>query len=991
MKRKPIVIIFVAFVFLIALRLGWLFMHSPPEQPQMKDAVLDLTTYELPHNQSIILNGEWGFVPNALDLNQPYTDFVAVPGSDTIQENTNFGTYQATIKLPNDIDESSRWAIKLPTIHTAYALYINKELVGASGHIAMHKEQHEGKGFSKTTYFSTDQPVIDITLLVSNFDTKKGVGLTKSIHFGNAEAVYAEHALNQTLTISLVVVLSLFSVFSVLVYFFIYKNKIVLFFTLGFLLPAIDELTTFNRALLDYLPLNYEWSTKFLNLVYLGAAFFFIQFMRLLLVHYREVKLFNYYSWLYLVCALLIIILPVSTLTEADTSFFVLYALSFLSVVVLALREFISDKKTSIFLALTALCTTSGITWGAIKGMLSLDIPFYPFDYLFGLICFAAFWFKHFYQLKVESDRLVVKLQEINKQRDSFLEESTEKLWGPLNEMITIGQTVYDTEQNMALASKQNIKYFIDIGRGMSFTLNDLLIFTQLKGSDFVLKQKNVHAQTLVPGIFDLLAFMTSEEHIQLTSLIPEDFPAVFADEDRLIQVLFNTLHNAVKYTPIGNVTIRASKNDGFAQFEVQDTGIGMEQEALPEVLEPFVQLEDCDKGIGIGLTVSRQLVLLHGGTFAISSTPNEGTTIRFSFPLGEEIDIPVKQKMDSSQSLLGKAMPYKPSAKPFSILVIDDDPVSLFVIRNIFASAESDVVTTRHVKDALRLIEKSKWDLIIIDAMMPVESGYSLTKLIREKFTKLELPILLLTARNYPIDVYAALAFGANDYVTKPINSLELKTRGHALIDLKKSIDDRFQMESTLLQAQIKPHFLFNTLNSISALSMTDPERMILLLNHFGKYLQSSFDTENLNPTIPIQKEIELVEAYLYIQRERFQNRLRVTWEVPQNLSFDIPPIILQTLVENAIRHGVLKKPKGGEILIKIEEKTSHFFIQIADDGVGIPKDVLHTLKQNATHSTKGIGIHNSNLRLLEVFNEELHIDSETGVGTTVSFKIPK
>lgn len=997
MKIKPIVIILLTFIFLTGFRLVWLNIHSPPEQPEIENGILDLTNFSIPTDQTITLNGNWEFTAN--EFNYPdqkeastNTELVTVPGSSDVQKNANYGTYHSTIKLPNDVYHKSQWGLTLPTISTAYELYINGRLVEATGNVAISHKEHVGEGFSTINYFSTNLTEIDITLLVSNYDTKKGVGISKSIHFGSGKALSKKQAVNQSLVISLVVVLLLFSVLSVLVYFFIYKSKIVLLFTLGFLLPAIDELTTFNGSLLYNLPLNYEWATKLLNLVYLGAAFFFIQFMRLLMRRYRDAKLFTYYSWLYLLCAILIIALPVSALTEADTSFFILYALSFLSVVVLALKEFISDKETSIFLALTALCTTSGITWGAIKGMLSLEIPFYPFDYLFGLICFAAFWFNYFHQLKTSSDELVVQLQEIDSQKDAFFEESTEKLWGPLNEMINIVQTVYDMESQLTPQNKRNVKYVIDVGRNMSFTLNDLLVFTQAQDKKFSLEKESIFVQNLMPAIFDMLTFITDSRKVKMTSTIAQNFPSVYADEKRLIQVLFNLLHNAVKFTVDGEVTVRASVQHPFAQLEIEDTGIGIEQEALSAIVEPFAQLHDGDKGLGIGLTVSKKLVELQGGSFKILSTPQQGTIIRFSIPLGQEsMETSLKSEESPFVTESKERLEFTPTAKRYAILVVDHDPVNLVVTENIFKSPESHVVTTTSGKEAIQLIDEFTWDLMIIEAMMPGKSGYTLTQLIRQKFTKLELPILLLTARNLPVDIYTALALGANDHVTKPINALELKIRGHALIDLRKSIKDRSQMETALLQAQIQPHFLFNTLNSIAALGMTDSGRMIQLLNHFGKYLQSSFDTANLNPVIPIQKELELVEAYLYIQQERFQQRLDVHWAIADDLSFSLPPLVLQTLVENAIRHGILKKAEGGSITITITECSSSFFIQVRDNGVGIPGDVLKRLLIEAPHLTKGIGLPNTNRRLLELFNEELQIESEVGKGTTISFKIPK
>src|SRR5690625_7724184 len=100
---------------------------------------------------------------------------------------------------------------------------------------------------------------------------------------------------------------------------------------------------------------------------------------------------------------------------------------------------------------------------------------------------------------------------------------------------------------------------------------------------------------------------------------------------------------------------------------------------------------------------------------------------------------------------------------------------------------------------------------------MMPTMSGYELTRSIRERFTISELPILLLTARSNPEDIYTGFLAGANDYVTKPVDAVELNVRVHALSNLQASIHERLWMEAAWLQAQIRPHFLLNTLNARS------------------------------------------------------------------------------------------------------------------------------------------------------------------------------
>src|SRR5690625_3178755 len=151
---------------------------------------------------------------------------------------------------------------------------------------------------------------------------------------------------------------------------------------------------------------------------------------------------------------------------------------------------------------------------------------------------------------------------------------------------------------------------------------------------------------------------------------------------------------------------------------------------------------------------------------------------------------------------------------------------------------------------------------------MMPRMSGYELTRIIRKRFTISELPILRLTARNRPEDIENGFLAGANDYVTKPVDAVELKSRVNALTEVRKSSRERLRMESAWLQAQIQPHFLFNTLNSIIALSEIDTTRMQKLLEAFSNVLRGKFNFQNINEFVPIESELDLIRSYLYIEK---------------------------------------------------------------------------------------------------------------------------
>jgi sensor histidine kinase YesM len=161
--------------------------------------------------------------------------------------------------------------------------------------------------------------------------------------------------------------------------------------------------------------------------------------------------------------------------------------------------------------------------------------------------------------------------------------------------------------------------------------------------------------------------------------------------------------------------------------------------------------------------------------------------------------------------------------------------------------------------------------------------------------------------------------------------------------------------------------------------------------VEEFGNYLRGSIDCQNSELLAPLEHELNLLRAYLYIEKERFGDRLQIVWEVDESVQVEIPPLSIQPLVENAVKHGILKRSRGGQIRIRIVDSGEDVEIAIVDNGVGIEKDMLgHLLDRQSTKRT-GIGLLNIDRRLKKLYGKGLQIDSEPGKGTTVSFVIRK
>ncbi|WP_342599850.1 histidine kinase [Psychrobacillus sp. FSL H8-0483] len=198
---------------------------------------------------------------------------------------------------------------------------------------------------------------------------------------------------------------------------------------------------------------------------------------------------------------------------------------------------------------------------------------------------------------------------------------------------------------------------------------------------------------------------------------------------------------------------------------------------------------------------------------------------------------------------------------------------------------------------------------------------------------------------------------------------------------------------EQAFLQAQIKPHFLFNALSSVMSLCYRDGREAARLLNYLSIYLRRSFEFNFQNEFVTIESELALVKTYLEIEKTRFGDEIQIEYDIDQEiLEREILPISIQPLVENAVIHGINQKEDGGTIHITVKKNDLHIFICVTDNGVGMSIDKINLIMNDPQHNqhNSGIGITNINKRLEKYYKKQLHIESSTNTGTKVSFEIP-
>lgn len=993
-----------SFVFcLIALRIGWFLYFNAPEHQTAVNGVADLREETLKENKTVSLNGEWIFYPSEFitknTSQNENSQYIQVPKNwssalDSSQEpEIDYGSYQLTILLPEQ--EETIYGIQLRGFETFASIYVNGKLINKEYTATaqyVHKIKKQGP---MTAMFTTDEKRIDLVIQVSNFDNPESGGLTDSIRFGLQTAIVKEASFSQGIQMLVSMIFFLHSIYALAIFLIGkgYYEKELLYFSL--LLALNGFILLIDDHVLLQLPVANQLYIKVLFVLLISLLVVTLKFINVLFRIKSRISNYIYISFI----PIAILLLTTSLIHTAPMQWFLMiYSVSIAVLLIIpTLSSIRKGNIDGIFILFYIFCFISNAAWGTAIKTAVVNIPYYPFDYLISIMVIALLLFRrHMMVVRLHNEQNI-KLAKADIQKDIFLANTSHELRNPLHGILNIAHSLLDDNAStLSQREKQNLELLLQIGNRMSYTLNDLLELDKLEDGRIKLHQKPLDIQNLTSGVIDMIHFIKNTSKLTITSDIPSNFPSVYADESRLVQILFNLLHNAVKFTDEGRITIRASHNQKEATISIEDTGTGMTKDVIDRIFDRYEQATDTgQEGIGLGLTISRQLVELHGGRITVESEFGKGTTFTFTIPLSEGVQqetiLPAKvNSYKASFQAVEEQAAEQDAPTGGSILIVDDDPVNLKVISSIL-EGQYTVATAESGSEALGLIRIEMYDLIISDVMMPEMSGYELCVEIRKHFTIAELPILLLTARNQTLDIYAGFQAGANDYVAKPANAIELKARVHALLTQNKAIQEQLRLEAAYLQAQIKPHFLYNTLNTIASLGELDPSRMVELLHEFGNYLNRSFHVANTQSLIPLKDEIDLVRSYLFIERERFGDRLHIIWDTEDIHEIYVPPLSIQTIVENAVNHGVLKKTEGGTVKISVTHDEQVTTITIQDDGVGITADKVKELLTGPNHHQHGIGIANTNRRLIQLFGKGLVIDSQVNKGTTISFHVPK
>lgn len=389
-------------------------------------------------------------------------------------------------------------------------------------------------------------------------------------------------------------------------------------------------------------------------------------------------------------------------------------------------------------------------------------------------------------ELQQKNEKLFVAnelAQQSRVAKDQFLATMSHEIRTPLNAIIGFQQLLKET--SLTEEQKEYVESIDFAGKNLLVIINDILDLSKIEAGKFEINQESLNIEQAINSVVDLVEFNAKERGLELVFNHDESIPGtVIGDTARFNQILLNLVGNAVKFTEKGSVTITSrliSRKDDIilCEFVIQDTGIGIPEEKLGLVFERFTQASaDTTRkygGTGLGLTIVQQLLKLQGGNISVKSKVGEGSTFTFYIPFGNAeriIDSQVEQNWSQHSEIL--------QDRKLKILLAEDTPLNQILVKKIVQKWNYEIDIANNGREALELLEKNNYDIVLMDIQMPEMDGYTATQAIRNMrdAAKKSIPIIALTAHATNEEAQKCLHMGMDAYVTKPFNpGLLLKT----------------------------------------------------------------------------------------------------------------------------------------------------------------------------------------------------------------------
>jgi signal transduction histidine kinase len=979
------------------------------------EGLFDLRVWNVEERGTHKLTGEWEFYQGIFitpvegkQVFDEYADrkqFIYVPGIwdkylNDGKGSDGFGTYRLLINVPED----RMYGVKTKSIRYANRAFMNGIEIGVSGLPSDSIDEYISSNMMYAGYAMSKQGQVELVFQVANYKTPNG-GITEVVSFGTYEEVVHLRDWQRTLDALLVSGYLILGLYFLGSYLQRKKDVYLLYFSVFCILLSLYT-STLNERLLDLILRDMstlelariQFSTILLALVcfILFIYYYFKEYANKMFVTILSVFILLYMCWL-------VIFMDGNMTVHGLALLIVIPIISIIYILWILFRVIRSRSKGSeyVFIVITTIVCYGAIL--VVNFIYSIDLSYVPVPLFLGMIMGMALMMSYRSQLAfVQVDHLSKELIVYDQLKDEFLAKTSHELRTPLHVVLNLSQSLMEGKSGTINDSQyESIMLINTVGKRMSLLVNDLLDASAIKHGELSMMRAPFNIKCLGEILEEMKYLIPADKPVILRNLLTDDnLYYVFGDINRIKQVVFNLIINAVKYTDEGEISLLAEAKNDYVYISVVDTGIGIEDEQLGRIFSQFYQVRDDMnekvEGLGLGLGIAREIVELHGGKLSAKSALGKGSVFTFSLPRYQSlaaIDKYLSNKHEFS-NVYANANPklHLPlrydGEQDITVLLVDDEHINLRVLLQGLNSTGYNLIAVDSGEAAIEIINQEPIDIIVLDLMMAGMSGFDVCQKVREEYTMLELPILILTAAGQMSSMISSFQSGANDFLNKPVNMDELKIRINSLLMTRITGKNAMKAELNYLQAQISPHFLYNTFNTIIGLSYKDIEKAREALEYLAIYFRAKLNFFNKQIFISIKDELELVNAYLSIEKIRFTERLQVVMDIDESIDVLIPSLTIQPLVENALMHGLQSKTKDGIIEIIVKKSDDNVIVIVRDNGVGISKQRLTEI---LTNKTGRIGFSNVLKKIKLIKHAKIDINSIENNGTTITIVLPR